>query len=293
MKMFGRTRRMIYDGKAKTVYEGPEPGTLIHYFKDETSSQNRQKTGIIAGKGVFNNRISAHLMTRLETMGVPTHFMKSVNMREQLVRQVEMIPVEIIIRNIAAGDFAKRLGIKEGTVLPRPLIEYYLKNDELNDPWVTEDHIVAFGWAHPYELEEMMHMTWRVNDYLSGLFAGVNLKLVDMKLEFGRLWGEYDELYIMLADEISPDTCRLWDATTNEKLDKDRFREDLGDVAEAYQSVAERLGLLPKGAIIQDNGAVNEKLAASMDGIENELAAERRLRAVPKTPPTGGNKPWK
>lgn len=288
--MFGRSRRVVYEGKAKTVYEGPEPGTQIHYYKDETTSNNRQKTGVVSGKGVLNNRISAHLMTRLEGMGIPTHFIRSINMREQLVRQVEMIPIEVIIRNVAAGDFATRLGVKEGTVLPRPLVEFYLKNDDLNDPWLSEDHIVAFGWANPYELEEIMNMTWRVNDYLSGLFAGVGLRLIDMKLEFGRLWGEFDELYIMLADEISPDTCRLWDATTNEKLDKDRFREDLGEVAEAYQNVANRLGLLPKGGILED-GEVNEKLAASMSEIENELAEARKLRAVPKTP--SPNKPWK
>jgi phosphoribosylaminoimidazole-succinocarboxamide synthase len=193
----------------------------------------------------------------------------------------------VIIRNIAAGDFAKRLGIKEGTVLPRPVVEFFLKNDELGDPWVSEDHIISFGWAHPYEMDEVMNMTWRVNDYLSGLFTGVGLKLVDMKLEFGRLWGEYDELYLMLADEISPDTCRLWDAQTNEKLDKDRFRDDLGGVAEAYQNVAERLGLLPKGAIIED-GAMNEQRAASMDGISNELSEARKLRAVAKN--SGGPK---
>ena len=289
--MFGRSRRVVYEGKAKIIYEGPEPGTQILYFKDETTTANRSKTAVIAGKGVLNNRISAHLMTKLEAMGVPTHFIRSVNMREQLVRQVEMVPIEVIIRNIAAGEFATRLGIKEGTVLPRPLVEFYLKNDELNDPWLSEDHIVAFGWANPYELDEIMNMTWRVNDYLSGLFAGAGLKLVDMKLEFGRLWGEYDELYIMLADEITPDSCRLWDAQTNEKLDKDRFREDLGAVAEAYQRVADRLGLLPKGGIIED-GAVNEQLAASLGEIENEVANVRKLRAVPKVPPPG-SKPWK
>jgi phosphoribosylaminoimidazole-succinocarboxamide synthase len=293
MNMFGRTRRLVYDGKAKTVYEGPEPGTLIHHFKDETSSQKLDKTAVIAGKGVLNNRISAHLMTRLESIGIPTHFIKSVNMREQMVRQVEMIPIEMIIRNVAAGDFAKRLGIKEGTLLPRPIVEFFLKSDELNDPWVTEEHIVSFGWANPYELDEMMNMTWRINDYLSGLFTGVGLKLVDMKLEFGRLWGEFDELYLMLADEISPDSCRLWDAQTNEKLDKDRFREDLGNIAEAYQTVAEKLGLLPKGTTIVEDGAVNEQAAAALGEIANEHAQDRKLRAVPKTPSPGGGKPWK
>ncbi len=289
--MFGRSRRVVHEGKAKTVYEGPETGTHIHYYKDETVTDGRTRTATVAGKGVINNRISAHLMTRLETIGIPTHFLRSVNMREQLVRALDMIPVEVIIRNVAAGDFAKRLGIKEGTVLPRPVVEFFLKNDALHDPWISEDHMYTFGWVNPYEVDEIMNMTWRVNDYLSGLFSGVGLQLVDMKLEFGRLWGEYDELYIMLADEISPDTCRLWDEKTGEKLDKDRFRENLGNVAEAYQDVAERLGLLPQGAIIQD-GAVDEKRAGALDGIENERAEARKLRAVPKTTPPGG-KPWK
>jgi phosphoribosylaminoimidazole-succinocarboxamide synthase len=232
----------------------------------------------------MTNRISAHLMTRLESIGVPTHFIKSVNMREQLVRNLEMVPLEIIVRNIAAGDFAKRLGIKEGTVLPRPVTEFYFKSDELSDPWVTEDHIYNFGWAHPYEIDEIMNQTWRINDYLMGLFAGISLKLVDMKLEFGRLWGEYDDLYIMLADEISPDTMRLWDEKTGEKFDKDRFRDDLGGVGEAYQTVADRLGLLPKGLIIRD-GEMNEAAAGDLGDIQNELAEARKLRAVPKTPP--------
>lgn len=287
--MFGRARRVIYDGKAKTIYEGTDPGTQIHYYKDETLTNGRQKSAVIAGKGVINNRISAHLMTRLETIGVPTHFIRSVNMREQMVRTLEMIPVEVIVRNVAAGDFAKRFGQKEGTPLPRPVVEFYFKNDELNDPWVTEDHLYAFGWVNPYEMDEIMNLTWRVNDYLLGLFAGVGLKLVDMKLEFGRLWGEYDELYIMLADEISPDSMRLWDEKTGEKMDKDRFRLDLGNVAEAYQTVADRLGLLPQGPIITD-GAVNEAAAGDLGEIQNELAEARKLRAVQKTTPPGGGR---
>lgn len=291
INMFGRSRRVVYEGKAKTVYEGPEPGTLIHYYKDETVTNHRAKTATVAGKGVINNRVSAHLMSRLEAIGVPTHFIRSVNMREQMVRALEMIPIEVIVRNVAAGEFATRLGIKEGSVLPRPVVEFFLKNDDLRDPWISEDHMYTFGWANPYEIEEVMNMTWRINDYLSGLFSGVGLKLVDMKLEFGRLWGEYDELYIMLADEISPDTCRLWDEKTNEKYDKDRFREDLGGVAEAYQNVAERLGLLPKGAVIQDGPAL-DKLAGELGEIQNEAGEARKLRAVPKTPPPGG-KPWK
>jgi phosphoribosylaminoimidazole-succinocarboxamide synthase len=280
-------RKVIYEGKAKIVYEGPEPGTYIQYFKDDATAGNGAKKAVIAGKGVLNNRISAHLMSRLETIGIPTHFIKSVNMREQMVRQLEMIPLEVVVRNIAAGSLVKRLGVKEGTYLPRPIVEFYYKKDELNDPMVNEDHIIGFGWLDPYELEEIVAMSWRINDYLNGLFSGIGLKLVDFKLEYGRLWGEFGELYLILADEISPDNCRLWDAATNEKLDKDRFRQDLGGVIEAYQQEAERLGLVPKGGIIE-GGSINEQLAASLSLIDNELARERSLRSLNKP-----NKPRK
>lgn len=272
-------RRLLYEGKAKTIYEGPEPGTLVQYFKDDATAFNGQKHELIAGKGVLNNRISAHLMTKLEAIGIPTHFLKSLNMREQLVRQVEIIPIEVVIRNVAAGSLTKRLGIKEGTILQNPLVEFYYKKDALGDPMVNEHHIITFGWADPYELDEMVHLAWRVNDYLNGLFAGIGLRLIDFKLEFGRLWGDQGELYLLLADEISPDNCRLWDAATDEKLDKDRFRQDLGNVIEGYQQIAERLGLVPKGGIIE-GGNVNEQLAASLGEIDNELARERKLRGL-------------
>ncbi len=284
--MFGNRRKVIYEGKAKIIYEGTEPGTFIQYFKDDATAGNGAKKAVIAGKGVLNNRISAHIMTKLEGIGVPTHFLKSLNMREQLVRQVEVIPLEIVVRNIAAGSLCGRLGIKEGTILPNPIVEFYYKKDDLNDPMVTEQHIFTFGWADPFELEEMIGQTYRVNDYLNGLFAGIGLKLVDFKLEFGRLWGEYDELYIILADEISPDNCRLWDAATGEKLDKDRFRQDLGNVVEGYQEIAKRLGLVPQGGLLSD-GSFDEKLAEGLSEIDNDLARQRRLRAVNKTPPKG------
>lgn len=239
-------RRRIYEGKAKVLFEGPEPGTLVQYFKDDATAFNNQKKGVITGKGVLNNRISEYLMSRLSEIGVPTHFMRRLNMREQLVREVEIIPIEVVVRNVAAGSLARRFGIPEGTPLPRSIIEYYYKSDELNDPMVSEEHITAFGWAAPQDLDDMVALSLRVNDYLSGLFLGIGLKLVDFKLEFGRLW-ENDEMRIVLADEISPDNCRLWDVKTNEKLDKDRFRQDLGKVEEAYQEVARRLGILPEG----------------------------------------------
>jgi phosphoribosylaminoimidazole-succinocarboxamide synthase len=277
-------RKLIYEGKAKILYEGPEPGTVIQYFKDDATAFNAQKKAVIAGKGVLNNRISAHLMTKLESIGIPTHFIRSINMREQLVRKVDIIPIELVVRNVAAGSLCKRLGIAEGTVLRRPLIEYYYKKDELGDPMIGEDHIITFGWADPYELEEMVSMAWRVNDYLNGLFSGIGLRLIDFKLEFGRLWGENDELYIVLADEVSPDNCRLWDAKTGEKLDKDRFRFDLGDLVEGYQYIAEKLGLIPAGGIIK-GGSVNEQIAEKLELIENELSRERRMRDIKPTKP--------
>ncbi|MBY6263083.1 phosphoribosylaminoimidazolesuccinocarboxamide synthase [Azospirillum sp. 412522] len=239
-------RRRIYEGKAKVLFEGPEPGTLVQYFKDDATAFNNQKKGVITGKGVLNNRISEYLMSRLSEIGVPTHFMRRLNMREQLVREVEIIPIEVVVRNVAAGSLSRRFGIPEGTPLPRSIIEYYYKSDELNDPMVSEEHITAFGWAAPQDLDDMVALSLRVNDYLSGLFLGIGLRLVDFKLEFGRLW-ENEEMRIVLADEISPDNCRLWDVKTNEKLDKDRFRQDLGRVEEAYQEVARRLGILPEG----------------------------------------------
>jgi phosphoribosylaminoimidazole-succinocarboxamide synthase len=241
-------RRRIYEGKAKVLFEGPEPGTLVQYFKDDATAFNNQKRGIITGKGVLNNRISEYLMTKLGEIGVPTHFVRRLNMREQLVREVEIIPIELVVRNVAAGSLSKRFGIPEGTQLPRSIMEYYYKSDELNDPIVSEEHITAFGWATPQDLDDMMALSLRINDYLSGLFLGIGLKLVDFKVEFGRLW-ENDEMRIVLADEISPDNCRLWDVKTNQKLDKDRFREDLGRVEEAYQEVARRLGILPESGV--------------------------------------------
>ena len=236
-------RRKIYEGKAKILYEGPEPGTLIQYFKDDATAFNAEKHAVLDGKGVLNNRLSEFFMTRLAGIGVQTHFIKRLNMREQLVKQVEIIPLEVVVRNVAAGSISKRLGIPEGEALPRSLVEFYYKKDELGDPMVSEEHIAAFGWASPQELDDMVATTLRVNDFLAGLFSAVGIRLVDMKLEFGRHF-EGDMVRTVLADEISPDSCRLWDLETNEKLDKDRFRRDLGGVTEAYAEVARRLGII-------------------------------------------------
>ena len=238
-------RRQVYEGKAKVLYEGPEPGTLIQYFKDDATAFNNQKRGVITGKGVLNNRISEYLMLRLAEIGVPTHFIRRVNMREQLIKEVEIIPVEVVVRNVAAGSIAERFKLEEGTPLPRSIVEYNYKSDELGDPMVTEEHVTAFGWASYQELDEILNLALRINDFLTGIFIGIGLKLIDFKVEFGRLWEEED-MRIVLADEISPDNCRLWDSRTNEKLDKDRFRRDLGGVQEAYAEIARRLGILPE-----------------------------------------------
>jgi len=235
-------RRRVYEGKAKILYEGPEPGTLVQHFKDDATAFNNEKQDKVEGKGVLNNRISEYLFQKLNEIGVPTHFIKRLNMREQLIHEVEIIPVEVVVRNIAAGSISTRLGLDEGTALPRSIVEYYYKSDQLGDPMVTEEHITAFGWAAPQELDDIMSLALRVNDFLSGLFLGVGIRLVDFKCEFGRQW-ENDQMRIVLADEISPDCCRLWDIETQNKLDKDRFRRDMGGLVEAYQEVARRLGL--------------------------------------------------
>ncbi len=238
-------RRQIFEGKAKVLFEGPEPGTLVQYFKDDATAYNNKKKGTITGKGVLNNRISEYLMTRLAEIGIPTHFVRRLNMREQLIKEVEIIPIEVVVRNIAAGSFTQRFGVAEGTALPRSIVEYYYKSDELDDPMISEEHITAFGWSAPQELDEMLSMSLRINDFLGGLFFAIGIRLIDFKVEFGRLY-EGDDMRVVLADEISPDNCRLWDLKTNEKLDKDRFRRDLGNVEEAYQEVARRLGILPE-----------------------------------------------
>jgi phosphoribosylaminoimidazole-succinocarboxamide synthase len=208
---------------------------------------------VIEGKGVLNNRISEYIMMQLAGIGVPTHFIKRLNMREQLIREVEIIPLEVVVRNVAAGSLSKRLGIPEGTALPRSIIEFYYKNDELGDPMVSEEHITAFGWSSPQELDDVIALALRINDFLVGLFLGIGIRLVDFKVEFGRIW-ENEMLRIILADEISPDSCRLWDIETSEKLDKDRFRRDMGGVAEAYSEVARRLGILPEGGQAERRG---------------------------------------
>lgn len=237
-------RKIVYEGKSKILYEGSEAGTLIQYFKDDTTAFNGEKHEVLSGKGVLNNRISEFLMQKMEDVGIQTHFLKRINMREQLIKACEMIPIEIIVRNITAGSIAKRFAIDEGINLLRPMIEMCLKSDKLGDPFITEEHIDIFGWAAPEEVEAMKGIAIRVNDFLSGMFMGVGIRLVDMKLEFGRIYDEAGNVYLVVADEISPDSCRLWDVSTGNKLDKDRFRRGMGSVLESYREVAKRLGIL-------------------------------------------------
>jgi phosphoribosylaminoimidazole-succinocarboxamide synthase len=248
-------RRRIYEGKAKVLFEGPEPGTLVQYFKDDATAFNNSKRGVITGKGVLNNRISEFLMMKLSEIGIPTHFMRRLNMREQLIREVEIIPIAVMVRNVAAGSLCERFGLTEGDVLPRSIVEFYHKSDALGDPLVAEEHVTAFGWASPQELDEIMHMALRINDFMTGLFISVGIRLVDFKLEFGRLWNN-DEMRIVVADEISPDNCRLWDSKTNEKMDKDRFRADMDNIEEGYQEVARRLGILPESGPSDFSGPI-------------------------------------
>ena len=246
-------RRRIYEGKAKVLYEGPEPGTLIQHFKDDATAFNAKKHEVIDGKGVLNNRICEFIFQNLNHTGVPRHFIRRLYMRVHLIREVECVPLEVGVRNVAAGSLATRLGIEEGTQLPRSIIEFYYKNDALNDPLVSEEHVTAFGWASPQEIDDIMALAIRVNDFLSGLFLGVGIRLVDFKMETGRLW-EGEMMRIVVADEISPDSCRLWDIKSNDKLDKDRFRRDMGGLVEAYTEVARRLGIMQESEAPRANG---------------------------------------
>ena len=235
-------RQQLYEGKAKVIFDGPEDGTLVQYFKDDATAFNAQKKDVISGKGVLNNYISEHIMQAVEQIGIPTHFLERLNDREQLIRQLEIIPVEVVVRNVAAGSICPRLGIEEGSALPNTLVEFCLKDDTLGDPIIAAEHIITFGWASADELDVIYEDTLRINDFLTGLFHGIGVRLIDFKLEFGRAQSD-DGVEVLLADEISPDNCRLWDAQSNEKMDKDRFRRDLGGMIDAYQEIARRLGV--------------------------------------------------
>ena len=239
-------RKQLYEGKAKIIFEGPEADTLVQYFKDDATAFNAQKKDVIKGKGVLTNYISENIMTAVGDLGIPNHFIARLNHREQLIRKLEIIPIEVVVRNVAAGSICPRLGLEEGATLNNTLVEFCLKDDSLSDPIIAPEHIFTFGWAKRDELEIIVEDTLRINDFLIGLFLGIGVRLIDFKLEFGRFYRDQDtadDNVIMLADEISPDNCRLWDAQTNEKMDKDLFRRDLGGLVEAYQEIANRLGI--------------------------------------------------
>ena len=240
--MSEKTEKPLYEGKAKILYTAGEIGTIRQYFKDDATAFNAKKRDVIHGKGILNNLISSHLFPAIGQMGVAHHFIEKLNDREQLVKAVDIVPVEVIIRNVAAGSICKRLGLTEGEALPHTLVEFCLKDDSLGDPVIAAEHIFVMKLATPDELNEITELSLRVNDFLTGLFYGIGIRLIDFKLEFGRLQTEAGP-QIILADELSPDNCRLWDSKTNEKLDKDRFRHDLGSLTEGYSEIARRLGL--------------------------------------------------
>ena len=245
--------KKLYEGKAKIIYASSDKNLVIQYFKDDATAFNNQKKSTIEGKGVLNNRISEHILSNLSQIGIKNHLVKRLNMREQLIKKAEIFPIEFIVRNIATGSLTKRLGITEGTILEKPLLEYCFKKDELNDPLISKEHILSFGWASESELKFIDKITLRVNDILSGMFRAVGIKLVDFKIEYGKAWNkDAEKKEIVLADEISPDTCRLWDTKTEKKLDKDRFRKDLGNIIQGYQEVARRLGIMPEETNISE-----------------------------------------
>ncbi len=248
-------RRRVFEGRSKVLYEGPEPGTLIQHFKDDIPGTAGKKSKTIDGKGVLNSRICEYLYKRLGEIGIPNHFLKRLNMREQLIQEVEIIPIKVTVRNVATGRFSERLGIEEGTILPRSIIEYTYNSNDLDNPLVTEEHITAFGWASPQELDEMMALSLRINDFLSGLFLGIGIRLIDFTIEFGRYY-ENEVMRILLADEISPDCCRLWDVRTGSKLDKDLSGAKGDELVEAYHEVARRLGILFENGPSKTRGPV-------------------------------------
>lgn len=227
----------LYEGKAKKVFATDNPDYCIVSYKDDATAFNGLKKGTIAGKGAINNRVTNHLMRMLEKNGIPTHYVDELNDRETVVRRVSIVPLEVVVRNIAAGSLAKRLGLEEGVRLGSTVLEYCYKNDALGDPMVNEYHVLAMGWATKEEIDQIAQYSLKINDILSVYLKAVNIELIDFKLEFGKT----SDGKIILADEISPDTCRFWDSVSHEKLDKDRFRRDLGGVEDAYQEILKRL----------------------------------------------------
>ncbi len=264
-------QQKLASGTTKSLFKSGDEGKAILSFGDE-----RRGEEMLSGKGVLNNRISAHLMTCLEGIGLPTHFLKSLNMREQEVKLLEPMNLVFRVRNVVAGSLAKRFELDEGTILPRPIIEFYHKKKSGEYMLVSDDHIMAFQWADPSEMEEMMMIAYRANDFLNGVFSAIGVRLVDFQIELGRLWGQYGELYLMIMDELSPDSMRFWDRETNKP-----FATDI----ESYQEIAVRLGIIPREGLVK-SGDLNEELAENLDSIENILANDktRKIRSITKLP---------
>lgn len=229
-------KEQLYEGKAKKVFATENPDYVIVSYKDDATAFNGEKKGTITGKGAINNRMTNYMFGLLEKAGVPTHFIKELNDRETVVRKVEIVPLEVIVRNVAAGSFSKKLGLEEGTPLKQPTLEFSYKNDELGDPFINDYYALGLGLATKEEIEKITEYAFKINEFLLNFFSNIGIDLIDFKIEFGRFHGE-----IILADEISPDTCRFWDSKTHEKLDKDRFRRDMGGVEDAYQEVMKRI----------------------------------------------------
>lgn len=229
----------LYEGKAKKVFATDVDGVVIVDYKDDATAFNGEKKGTIMGKGVINNRMTNHVFKMMEKEGVPTHYVEELSDRETAVKKVEIVPLEVIVRNVAAGSFSKRMGVEEGRELLCPILEFSYKNDDLGDPFINDDYALALGLATQEEIDTIKSYTRKINEFLKGYFLNAGMKLIDFKIEFGKL----PDGSIILADEVSPDTCRLWDVETNEKLDKDRFRRDMGNIEEAYDEVFKRLGL--------------------------------------------------
>jgi phosphoribosylaminoimidazole-succinocarboxamide synthase len=271
-------RVLISDGLTKTLYEGDDASSAIVHFKDDVVRSQGGEVHSVAGKGVLANRISAHIMTRIEAVGVPTHFVKQINMREQLVRRVDVIGIDLMVRNVAAGNLCERLNVKEGTMLNQPIFELYAKHENGARTLINDYHAIERGLVDPFELEDIIYMSMRVNDFLNGMFSGVNLRLVDFNIAFGRIYGEYGEIYLLLADEISPDNCRIWDINSDDRLGRDRIDVTDSVLIEGYQEIAKRRGLIAERSILQ-GGNIDEEMAG-LEGIENELSRARRLRSV-------------
>ncbi len=282
-----KKRKLVYEGKAKTIFEGPIAGTYVQHFKDDATAFNKKKHEIIEGKGVLNNTISSFIMERLEASGIATHYIKRLNMREQLVKSVDIIPLEVVVRRKAYGSLCKRYNIEEGLLLDAPIIEFFLKNDELNDPLITPEAAIVLGFCDPDDIEEIASSALRITDILTGLFAAIGLDLADIKYEFG-ITDFIEDLdffpELVLADEISPDNCRLHDIKTGESFDKDIFRTGNGDLVSAYSEVAKRFNLLPE---IQNNNSEEDMASVTQlhSFIANSLSnkkspAKRKTRST-------------